>query len=137
MNINDLSDKLIFEIFTHLDADAFLVSSAVCHKWNKIIQDNIDFFTSWFAGSDDEEEEENLPKPEEEKKLVGPNGEIYTEEQQMFVDQILAFKSSQFYDMLGVSENADEDEIRVQYKKVRVTLKRYPTRSRSLDSSVL
>ncbi len=43
---------------------------------------------------------------------------MYTEEQLVIVDQINSLKPNQFYEMIGVSEGAEEDEIRAQYKKV-------------------
>ena len=47
--IYDIPDKLLFEIFTHLDQQTFLVASEVCHLWNNVIEKNLDFFVSWFA----------------------------------------------------------------------------------------
>ncbi len=72
-NINELPQKILFEIFTHLDQTSFLNASAVCLLWNKVIEDNLDFFTSFFGDEDDDEE----PLEEEQKKLIGPDGEEY------------------------------------------------------------
>jgi len=49
-------------------------------------------------------------------------GETYTEEQKILVDQILKFEANRYYEMLGVGEEASEDEIRVQYKKLALIL---------------
>lgn len=48
----DIPDKLLFEIFTHLDQQGFLAASEVCQQWNKVIEKNLDFFVSWFAEED-------------------------------------------------------------------------------------
>jgi len=49
---------------------------------------------------------------------LNANGEKYTEEQKMFVDNILFISPKQYTELLAVGEGASEDEIRGQYKKV-------------------
>jgi len=115
-NINEFPDKILFEIFTHLDQTSFLNASGVCLRWNKVIELNLDFFTSFFGDAEDDGSE-----PEPEQKLVGPDGE-YTEEQAMLAQQVNSMKPNQFYEMVGVSEGAGEDEIRAAYKKLALSL---------------
>jgi len=127
MILNDLPNNLLFEIFTYLDQDSFLIASTVCLKWNQIIQENLDFFTSFFA--EDEDFEPLIH--EEEVKYSGPDGE-YTEEQKMLVNQILSLGSHEFHDILGVSENAEEDEVRNQFKKLALIL--HPDKNKAPES---
>src|SRR5689334_3615222 len=42
ITFEDLSDKLILEIFIHLDQETFLQIAMVCKRWNQIVEDNID-----------------------------------------------------------------------------------------------
>lgn len=111
MSIDQLSDKLIFEIMTHLDYESFLQASTVCVQWNRVIEENIDFFSSFFADGEDEEEEVEMEPPR-------PTKEDEEEEQALVVKQILSYRPNQYQELLGVSAEADEAEIRAQYKKL-------------------
>lgn len=195
--IQDLPDKILIEIFSHLDADTFIQITSVCKKWNELIETNMDYFSSLFADLEEQEElskqqnENNnnhnnnnildidddlddLPrKPSsnnnnnnstttttttttttktiprmfiifvffyflkkkarkkclfefvfktfylEEITFLNANGEKYTEEQKMFVDNILSISPKQYTELLAVGEGASEDDIRSQYKKVK------------------
>jgi len=57
--IHDLPDKILIEIFSHLDAESFMQITSVCKKWNELIETNMDYFSSLFA---DLEEQEELSK---------------------------------------------------------------------------
>jgi len=119
MEFEQLSDKIIFEIFTHLDYDSFLNASTVCLRWNKIIEDNIDFFTSFFADEDEEGEEEQQDEGSSKKRKADQMEEQdLVEEQRLVVQQINACKPNQYHELLGVSEEAEESEVRSQYKKL-------------------
>jgi len=111
-----LPDKIIFEIFTHLDYESFLNASAVCVRWNKVIEENIEFFTSFFEDENEEEvEEENGIGT---KRKADEMEEDSTEEQILVVEQINSCKPNQYHELLGVSEEAEESEIRGQYRKL-------------------
>jgi hypothetical protein len=56
VHIDDFPDKVIFEILSHLDKDSFLAAAEVCMKWNRVISENIEFFSSYFQDEDDEQE---------------------------------------------------------------------------------
>jgi hypothetical protein len=58
--IQDLPDKLLIEIFSHLDSESFFQLVSVCKRWNEVIENNMDYFSSFFA--DVEEAEEELRK---------------------------------------------------------------------------
>lgn len=114
-SFDDITDKLIFEIFCFCDYDSFLNASQVCVRWNRVISDNIDFFSSYFedneAPSDEVTEENKEPEPEDDKP--------YTEEQEAIVEQLTTLDArKQYHEMLGVAIGAEEDDIRNQYKKV-------------------
>ena len=49
VNFDDFPDKVIFEIFSHLDQDSFLTCAGICKRWNSVIETNLDFFTNLFA----------------------------------------------------------------------------------------
>jgi hypothetical protein len=49
VNFNELPDKVVFEILSHLDQDSFLTCAGVCKRWNSVIENNLDFFTNLFA----------------------------------------------------------------------------------------
>jgi len=119
--MNTLPDKLIFEIFTHLDQESFLIASTVCKRWNIIISENIDFFSTFYGEKEDLENDEGLDSSsqtsrEENSKI------LFTPEQLQLVTQINQYSSNQHYEMLGVSPLASEDEIRAQYKKLAMLL---------------
>jgi len=122
MELDRLPDKIIFEIFTHLDYDSFLNASTVCLRWNKIIEENIEFFTSFFADGEEEgeegAEEENDENSSKKRKAYAMEEQDYSEEQRLVVQQINACKPNQYHELLGVSEEAEEAEVRSQYKKL-------------------
>lgn len=112
---DDLTDKLIFEVFCFCDYESFLNASQVCVRWNTVISDNIDFFSSYFEDNDAPVEEET----EQNKEPEPENDKPWTEEQQAIVEQLNTLDSrKQFHEMLGVAIGAEEDDIRNQYKKV-------------------
>jgi len=117
--IDDLSDKLLYEVFTHLDYESFLAASQVQQRWNRIVAENIDFFSSYFIGDDEEKDadgkEEEAISEEQKKKSE-------LEEQQAIVDSINQIPSNQYHEILGVSVGAEEDEIKLQYKKLALLL---------------
>jgi hypothetical protein len=118
VGFDNLPDKIIVEIFTHLDTDSFLQAATVCTRWNKIIEDNIEFLSSWFAEDEDQEEEpEQIVKENYASKMP------YTEEQAILVQQMNSYKPSEisFHELLGVSHDAEEVDVRSQYKKVKST----------------
>jgi len=94
VEINDLPEKVLFNIFAFLDKDSFLSAVEVCNLWNKVISDNIDFFTSYFA-EDGEDEEENGDDEPDPNTVIGPEG--YSNEQKVIAEQINRFKSNQYY----------------------------------------
>lgn len=65
-----LPDSIIFKIFTFLDYNSFLISSMVCKKWNRIIADNIDFFSSFFVDNEEEGKEINNKEEKSENEKV-------------------------------------------------------------------
>jgi hypothetical protein len=116
ITISSLSDKCLFEIFTHLDYESFLNASSVCLRWNKLVEENIDFFSSFFAGEGEDEEENEVSG--QKRKADEISAEDIQAEQAMIVNQINSTNPHQFFELLGVAEDADEDEIRGQYKKM-------------------
>eukprot|EP01119_Soliformovum_irregulare_P004808 TRINITY_DN15928_c0_g1_i2.p1 TRINITY_DN15928_c0_g1~~TRINITY_DN15928_c0_g1_i2.p1 ORF type:complete len:167 (-),score=38.80 TRINITY_DN15928_c0_g1_i2:413-877(-) len=120
--MDSLPDKIVFRILSNLDYDSFLFASEVCRQWNKVIEDNIDFFSSYFGGEDGEEQEE-APEVQQMSK---------TEEDEAIVKQILAIKPTQYYALLGVIEGTDEGEIRSQYRKLALLV--HPDRNKAKGS---
>jgi len=129
-NILELPDKLILEIFLHLDQATFLIVAGICKRWNKIVEDNIDLLSSWFAEVDENNEIDENEGTENSTNLDSTQNSIideetgltYTEEQSILAQQILNFKGNRYYEMLGVGDEADEDDIRNQYKKLALLL---------------
>jgi len=119
ITFDHLPNQIIFEIFTHLDYASFLNASSVCLKWNKIIEENIDFFSSYFVDAAEQSEgEEQDGISGKKRKVEEIDEEASKEEQQAIVNQINSIPAHQFYELLGVAEDADESEIRNQYKKL-------------------
>jgi len=113
-SILDLPDKILVDIFTYLDTASFLEASSVCLRWNRVIDENLEFLSSWFA----EEQEE---KVEEQVEL---SGDFSFEEQVLLVEQMNNYSPDQvsFYELLGVSHDAEEADIKSQYKKLALLL---------------
>ena len=100
MDFEKFPDKIIFEIFTHLDYDSFLNASAVCLQWNKIIEKHIDFFTSYFGGEDEDEGEE---EPNSKKRKAVELEKDSLEEQRLVVQQINACKPNQYHEPVFIA----------------------------------
>jgi hypothetical protein len=135
VHFNSLPEKLIVEIFTHLDTTTFLRACAVCTHWSKIINTHILFFESWFA--EDNDDDDNEDEPEKIKTFINDNGAEYTEEQLILVNQINSIQDvQQYYDLLGVNTNvkdSDDSDIKNQFRKLSLML--HPDKNKAPGAS--
>jgi len=134
IDFNSLPEKIIIEIFCHLDTTSFLKACAVCTHWSKVINTHIIFFESWFADDYDEEGEDEASK---EATFKNADGTEYTEQQLLLVTQINSFQNiRQYYELLGVrtsNKDIDDPEIKSQYRKLNLML--HPDKNKAPDAT--
>eukprot|EP01100_Stratorugosa_tubuloviscum_P003809 TRINITY_DN1920_c0_g2_i1.p1 TRINITY_DN1920_c0_g2~~TRINITY_DN1920_c0_g2_i1.p1 ORF type:complete len:329 (+),score=152.60 TRINITY_DN1920_c0_g2_i1:71-1057(+) len=131
-----LPKNVFLKIISFLDQETFLKIVLVSKKWNSFISQNIDELCTFFEESEIESENEENEENEKidndnfkienmkqiDKFYKNENGEQYTDEQLMFVEQINSFNKEQYCEMLGVNRDSkgeiSEEELRSQYKKL-------------------
>ncbi|PRP81051.1 chaperone protein dnaJ 49 [Planoprotostelium fungivorum] len=125
----DLSEHLVLRILRELDKDSFMIASQVCSLWNKVVGDNIEYFTSYFGDEGEDEELQDELEESQKMTLQNADGSKYSQEQKLMADQVNRLGKHQVYEMLGISEQADDDEIRASYKKLALGL--HPDKNRA------